>query len=253
MDLTIPLPPLPQQRRIVAKIERLAAKIDEARSLVEKRTAETECVLSTASRELLSNNSWEWRTVERACKQMIDYRGRTPPIAESGIPHITSANVKNGQIDWTTSKFVTEATYADYMTRGIPKRGDVVFTMEAPLGDAAALKDDRRFSLAQRTLLLRGKSGQVDGEFLARAMTTPAVKEAIYAKATGTTVKGIASKRLKHILIPVPPIPEQRRIVAYLDGLQAKLDELKQLAADSAAELDAILPAILDRAFKGEL
>jgi type I restriction enzyme, S subunit len=53
--------------------------------------------------------------------------------------------------------------------------------------------------------------------------------------------------------IPLPPIDEQHRIVAYLDGLGAKVDRLKALQAQTRAELDALLPAILDRAFKGEL
>jgi type I restriction enzyme, S subunit len=53
--------------------------------------------------------------------------------------------------------------------------------------------------------------------------------------------------------LPIPSLQEQRRIVAYLDGLQAQVDALKQLQAQTAIELDALLPAILDRAFKGEL
>jgi type I restriction enzyme S subunit len=54
-------------------------------------------------------------------------------------------------------------------------------------------------------------------------------------------------------VIPVPPISEQRRIVVYLDDLQAKVDALKKLQTETAAELDAMLPSILDKAFKGEL
>jgi type I restriction enzyme S subunit len=53
--------------------------------------------------------------------------------------------------------------------------------------------------------------------------------------------------------IPPPPLDEQRRIVAYLGNLQAKVDALKRLQAETAAELDALLPSILDKAFKGEL
>ena len=60
-------------------------------------------------------------------------------------------------------------------------------------------------------------------------------------------------QHLEAILLPMPPLPEQRRIVAYLDDLQAKVDALKALQAETAAELDALLPAILDRAFRGEL
>src|SRR5262245_41917486 len=105
------------------------------------------------------------------------------------------------------------------MTRGLPRCGDVLFTMEAPLGETAVVRGDRRFSLAQRLLLLRGKSGTIIGSYLARALTCPQVRETIYSRATGTTVKGIASKRLKDVLLPVPPLDEQRAIVAYLDAL----------------------------------
>ena len=52
---------------------------------------------------------------------------------------------------------------------------------------------------------------------------------------------------------PIPPLLEQRRIVAYLDDLQARVDALKRLQAETAAELDALLPSVLDKAFRGEL
>jgi type I restriction enzyme S subunit len=58
---------------------------------------------------------------------------------------------------------------------------------------------------------------------------------------------------MRRVPVPVPPLPEQRRVVAYLDGLQAKVDALKRLQAETAAELDALLPSILDRAFRGDL
>jgi type I restriction enzyme, S subunit len=58
---------------------------------------------------------------------------------------------------------------------------------------------------------------------------------------------------LRRFKLLLPPPGEQRRIVAYLDGLQAKVDALKRLQAETAAELDALLPSILDRAFKGHL
>ena len=63
----------------------------------------------------------------------------------------------------------------------------------------------------------------------------------------------LTSGNLQRLKVPVPPLPEQRRIVAELDALQAEVDALKRLQAETAAELDALLPAILDRAFKGEL
>jgi type I restriction enzyme S subunit len=60
-------------------------------------------------------------------------------------------------------------------------------------------------------------------------------------------------EKLRHFQFRLPPLSEQHRIVAYLDGLQAKVDRLKTLQAQTQAGVDALLPSILDRAFKGEL
>jgi type I restriction enzyme S subunit len=88
---------------------------------------------------------------------------------------------------------------------------------------------------------------------LAKPLASPAVRDEIFSKATTTTVAGIASKRLREVRLPVPPLAEQGRIVAELDSLRAEADVLKRFQAETAAELGALLPAILDRAFKGEL
>jgi type I restriction enzyme S subunit len=253
LRIEMPLPPLAEQQRIVALIEGLARRVSEAKNLHAAGSAETGVLVAAASRRCFSDTTWKQIPLAQCCEAVIDYRGRTPPLSERGVPHVTSSNIRNGRIDWNTSKFVSEGTYEQYMTRGIPEPGDVIFTMEAPLGEAACVRDSRRFSLAQRTLLLRGAHGLVLGEFLARALTTPAVREEIFARATGTTVKGMASKRLRNILLPIPSLPEQRRVAAYLDAVQSRTEQLRPWQAEIAAELDALLRSILDKALKGEL
>ena len=108
--------------------------------------------------------------------------------------------------------------------------------MEAPLGETGLIEDDRVFGLAQRLILLRGKPHVLSGQFLSRVLMSPLVRKQIYARATGTTVKGIASKRLQQIAIPIPPLQEQKWIVAQLDALQAQLDSLRSLQRKAAAD-----------------
>ena len=72
-------------------------------------------------------------------------------------------------------------------------------------------------------------------------------------RATGGHYPAINDANLRKIEIVVPPIADQERIVAYLDGLQAQVDTLKALQAETAAELNALLPSVLDRAFSGRL
>jgi len=85
-------------------------------------------------------------------------------------------------------------------------------------------------------------------------MNSPKTREVIESFCATTAGNiGISATALKTIPVSVPPLPEQRRIVAHLDALQAKVDSLKALQAQTAAELDALLPSVLDKAFKGEL
>jgi type I restriction enzyme, S subunit len=91
-------------------------------------------------------------------------------------------------------------------------------------------------------------------EFFVLIWNSAATREVIEEKAK--TTSGIWKVNQGHICsteIPLPPLPEQHRIVVELNALQTRVDTLKKLQAKTAAELDALLPSILDRAFKGAL
>ena len=90
-------------------------------------------------------------------------------------------------------------------------------------------------------------------EFLAALISSPAGKEYFQGASKQTTnLASINQTQLKAFQVFCPPLEEQRRMVAYLDELRAKADALKHLQAESAAELEALLPAVLDQAFRGE-
>src|SRR5439155_23634475 len=84
-------------------------------------------------------------------------------------------------------------------------------------------------------------------------LSQPAIQKFINEEQKGATRQGFTKAQIETFQIPLPSLAEQHRIVAYLDDLQAKVDSLKQVQAETSAELDALLPSILDKAFKGEL
>jgi len=90
-------------------------------------------------------------------------------------------------------------------------------------------------------------------EYLYRFFQTPSYWSQIIDEKKGTGQPNVNGKKLAKIRVPIAPPDEQRRIVAYLDDLQAKVDALGRLQAEAAAELDALVPSILDKAFRGEL
>ncbi|MCO5189741.1 MAG: restriction endonuclease subunit S, partial [Anaerolineae bacterium] len=169
-------------------------------------------------------SEWQEFILEDAVERFIDYRGKTPPKTDSGIPLVTAKIVKNGAIQ-TPSEFISEETYDQWMTRGFPKENDVVLTTEAPLGEVALLKDEN-VALAQRIILMRGKPHVLNNGFLKYYFQSREGQHLLQSRASGTTVFGIKAAVLKKIPIPVPPLPEQKAISAVLSSLDDKIDLL---------------------------
>jgi len=92
-------------------------------------------------------------------------------------------------------------------------------------------------------------------EYMEQVLKSPPLREQIERGASGTspTMKNISKEKVLALRLPPFSLPEQGRIVAELGALQAEVNALKRLQTETATEIDALLPAILDRAFKGEL
>src|SRR5438445_12614506 len=130
------------------------------------------------------------------------------------------------------------------MTRGFPKRGDVLFTTEAPLAMAALVDNGERFALAQRIICLSPKPEVAIGGYVFRVLLSAPVQESIQGAATGTTVLGIKASSLKEIEIPVPPLKEQREIVAELDAEAAQIEAARNLIPRFEAKIQRVLDRV---------
>lgn len=82
-------------------------------------------------------------TIGELIETLIDYRGKTPPKTEAGVPLITAKVIKGGTILTDRREYIAEATYETWMRRGLPKSGDVLITTEAPLGEVARVGLER--------------------------------------------------------------------------------------------------------------
>ena len=251
----IPLPPLTEQRRIVARIESLAAKIEEARGLRQQAFEEAEALANSRRREVFANNQFPTVTLGKTCETIIDNLHSNPTYADDGPPCIRSPDVGWGSLDLVNARKTSEEEYQRRTARGEPTAGDIVLVREGGgTGKVALVRQGERFSLGQRVMMLRPKKDSVLPEFFLHQLLSPTIQEdQITPLSKGSASPHLNIGALKEFRFQIPSLPEQRRIVAYLDDFQAKLDELKKLQTETAAELAALLPSILDRAFKGEL
>ncbi len=152
----------------------------------------------------------------------IDYRGKTPTKTTSGVPLITAKIVKNGTI-LSPTEFISIDDYPKWMVRGLPKVGDVVLTVEAPLGEVAQIKD-ASYALAQRIITIRCKEGIMDNGYLKYFLQSDKGQQRLKERETGTTVTGIKSSELKQVLIFAPDLPTQTSIAEILSSLDDKIE-----------------------------
>ena len=184
--------------------------------------------------------SSEWRTqpLEDCLDALIDYRGKTPEKTDFGIPLITAKVIKNGRIE-TPTEFIAVGNYDAWMRRGMPKCGDVVLTVEAPLGEVAQLGPEK-IALAQRVVTLRGKAGFLDSTYLLYLLQSEAIQDQLRSRATGTTVLGIKQSELRKIQITVPPFACQLEVAATMKALDDRITLLRE----TNATLEAIAQAL---------
>lgn len=162
-------------------------------------------------------------SLEECLSAIIDYRGKTPRKATSGVPLVTAKVVKRGRIE-TPDEFVDAAEYDEWMHRGLPKVGDVLITTEAPLGEVAQLSESR-IALAQRLILLRGKPGVLDNTYLKYLLMSDEMQGQLASRASGTTVVGIKQSELRKVTLSLPAIEEQEVIARVLGSLDDKIDQ----------------------------
>ena len=192
---------------------------------------------------------WQWRGLADLAL-FIDYRGRTPAKINSGVRLVTAKNVRMGYVSVEPQEFVSEDEFASWMTRGMPADGDVLFTTEAPMGNAAVVRLTERFALAQRVINLR-LYGSLDPDFLVLQILAEPFQRILDATATGLTAKGIKAAKLKRLPIVVPPLAEQRRIVAKVAELMVLCDELATTLAAADSMRGSLLDTILRQALEG--
>lgn len=262
LEQSIPLPPLAEQRRIVARIEQLAEQIHEAQRLRKEAAEEAEDLFAKGLGRLMQSNANGWIniTVEGVIESMD--AGWSPQCEDTSADAGKWGVLKTTAVQWCDFQPQHNKALPSSLTPrpelGV-QAGDVLVTRAGPrkrVGVVCAVRDDfPNLAISDKIIRLRPATSKVLPRFLELSLASSYSQEYLVQRKTGLADAqvNISQKILKATPLAYPPLPEQRRIVAELDALQAEVDGLKRLQAETSAELDALLPAILDRAFKGEL
>lgn len=254
-EVFVPLPPLEEQRRIMAQVEELAGKIEEARSLRKQTLEDTKALRVSSNKAILTELA---QAGTQPLRELVTVQGGGTPSKENPlfwnglIPWVTPKDMKRREIYDSIDRISEEATLnspAKLLQPGgvlIVVRGMIL----AHTVPSAVLRIPATINQDMKALM---PSDKITSEYLCHVLWGLNYQLLELVEKSSHDTRKLETPKLLNFKIPVPPLSEQRRIVTYLDRLQTKVDEMKRMREQAIKELDALLPSILDKAFKGEL
>ncbi|WP_418870447.1 restriction endonuclease subunit S [Selenomonas bovis] len=267
----MPLPPLSEQRRLVARIESLFAKLDAARekvqSVLDSHETRKAALLHAAFTGKLtakwreeqgeSSHAWRIEKLENLCDKITC--GKTPKndISPQGeIPYLKVYNIVNDKIDFRSKpQYISRDVHETKLKSSILKPNDVIMNIVGPpLRKIAIIPDTYpEWNMNQAIVRFRPKEG-LDYHFLYYALLNPETLDDVVQRTKGVVGQAnISITQSRNLKIKVPPLPEQQQIVRILDRLLAREQRARQAAEETLAAIDRMKQSILARAFRGEL
>lgn len=199
--------------------------------------------------KLVVPQGWVASNLQSICTSVTDGDHLPPPKAEQGIPFLVIGDVRTQTIEFSGNRFVSQDYYDALDSIRRPRAGDLLYTLVGSYGIPVMVRDDRAFCVQRHIGILR-PSKQVDVGFLARAMESQMIFDQATDFATGIAQKTVPLSGLRNIVIPLPPLAEQHRIVAKVDALMALCDRLEASLTTAATTRSKLLNALLHEALE---
>ena len=268
--LVIPLPPLPEQRRIVSKIEELQPLIaryakawtqletfnkrfpeDMQKSLLqlaiqgklveqrpEEGVAQVPAAPNTEKKKARRHGeeieppfdipeSWRWVRLGEVASKVTDGTHKTPRYTNTGIRFVSAKDICGDRLRFDKCKYISKQEHDELFARCNPGKGDLLISKSGSIGAVALVEVDFEFSLFESLALVKYDQETIFPQYLRRAVQA-ACLTLNPEKVRGVAVKHLPIADIKSITIPLPPLAEQKRIVAKLEELLPLCERLKK-------------------------
>lgn len=199
-------------------------------------------------------SNWTSKKIQGITTKYLDFRGKTPlklgmDWGGGDIPALSANNVEMGKVNFDKECYYgSEKLYKKWMNKGDCAKGDIILTMEAPLGNIAQIPDDKRYILSQRTLLLKLQEQLVEKDFVFYLLSGENFQKKLQQNSTGSTVLGIQQKKLNKIEIVYPEDKKvQRKISKILNTADAVIEKTEAAIAKYRAIKQGMMQDLFTR------
>lgn len=257
LAMEIPLPPIDEQRRVVTRIQQLEAKIVAAQHI--RATGPDGVALLSAE----VGRSFKDLGRSAAVRQFREFephvtsgpRNWGSRVVPSGVRFYRAQDVgSNSQISDSNKAFIALPD-SDQGRSAWLQPGDLMLVITgATVGRCALFTENAEPGYVnQHVAICRFSHPNLDPRFVLWGLRGPSGQEQLLGQRYGQGKPGLNLNNIRAIKLPIPDMAEQVRIVDYLDRVEARVNALDGLRDRTDTELSALLPAVLDRAFRGEL
>jgi len=193
---------------------------------------------------------WEWTRLGVVCFLISDGTHHTPKYENSGIHFLSVKDVSSGSINFSNTRFISEATHLELCKRCKPEFGDILLTKVGTTGIAVTVDTTQEFSIFVSLALLKFSQINLDGQYLRMLINSPFVRQQSADNTQGIGNKNLVLRLINQFSIPLPPLAEQHRIVAKVDELMALCDQLETQLTTTQTDNRRLLEALLHRALE---
>jgi type I restriction enzyme S subunit len=177
-------------------------------------------------------NEWKRVDISEVCELIVDCVNKTAPKVEfqTEFKMLRTTNVRHGRVDTSECNFVSEEVFQKWTRRAEVKRGDVLLTREAPIGEVGMIKSDEKLFLGQRLMQYRADPVKLDEHFLLYSFLSRDLQHQFgMHEGTGSVVSHIRVGDCFKFKINVPPLSEQKAIAHILGKLDDKIALNRQM------------------------
>jgi len=251
-QIKIPLPPLPQQKKIAAILDAADAYRQKTKALIGKYEELSQSLfLDMFGDSWLNPKRIAQMNLLDVCDQIIDCPHSTPNYVKdiSEYPCIRTTELVNGTINWSKMKYLDFDGYIIRTKRLKPEEGDIIYGREGTYGEAVIVPPKVKVSLGQRVMLFRPNYSMVNSLYLHAVLRSKGVYHQALRVNTGSTVGRVNVKDIKRFKLMIPPITLQNQFATRIQAIEAQ----KAQAQASLAQADDLFNSLLQKAFKGGL
>jgi type I restriction enzyme S subunit len=196
-------------------------------------------------------DSWVWCRLGDICFVITDGAHHTPHYVGTGVPFLSVKDVSSGVINFSNTRFISEAAHWELCKRCHPEVGDVLLTKVGTTGIAVTIDQEREFSIFVSLALLKFSQTNLDRNYLCLLINSPFVKKQSEENTQGIGNKNLVLRLINQFSIPIPPLAEQHRIVAKVHELMALCDQLETRLTTAQTEASHLLESVLHNALNG--